>query len=98
MNRRSFLVASAAATGGFALGFHLPLGCDAALAEGGTEVNAGVVVQPDESVIIRIAGSEMGQGQLTGLARLAAEELECDWSRVRYEFPKAGKDVARQRV
>jgi isoquinoline 1-oxidoreductase beta subunit len=98
MNRRSFLVASAAATGGFALGFHLPLGCDPALAEGGTEVNAWVVVQPDESVIIRIARSEMGQGTLTGLAQLAAEELECDWSKVRYEFPTPGQNVARKRV
>src|SRR6516162_9870283 len=42
-----------------------------------SEVNAWVVVQPDETVIIRIARSEMGQGTLTGLAQLAAEELEC---------------------
>ena len=97
MNRRSFLVGSGAVAGGLALGFHLPLGCEA-LAAGGTEVNAWVVVQPDEFVVIRIARSEMGQGTLTGLAQLAAEELECDWSKVGYEFPTPGQNVARKRV
>ena len=97
MNRRSFLVGSGAVAGGLALGFHLPLSCEA-LAAGGTEVNAWVVVQPDEFVVIRIARSEMGQGTLTGLAQLAAEELECDWSKVGYEFPTPGQNVARKRV
>ena len=98
INRRSFLVGSAAAGSGLALGFHLPLSSDAAEAASGPEVNAWVVVQPDETVIIRIARSEMGQGTLTGLAQLAAEELECDWSKVTYEFPTPGQNVARKRV
>ncbi len=98
IDRRTFLVSAAAAGGGLALGFHLPFGLEAAQAAGGAEVNAWVVVQPDETVIIRIARSEMGQGTLTGLAQLAAEELECDWSKVAYEFPTPGQNVARKRV
>ena len=62
------------------------------------EVNAWVVVQPDEKVIIRIARSEMGQGTLTGLAQLVAEELDCDWARVTTEYPTPGANLARKRV
>jgi isoquinoline 1-oxidoreductase beta subunit len=70
-----------------------------AAAQGGTpEVNAWVVVQPDDTVIIRIARSEMGQGTLTGLAQLVAEELECDWARVSTEYPTPGQNLARNRV
>jgi isoquinoline 1-oxidoreductase subunit beta len=99
INRRSFVVGTAVVSGGLALGFDLPFGPKLAKAEvGGPEVNAWVVVQPDETVIIRIARSEMGQGTLTGLAQLAAEELECDWSKVKYEFPTPGQNVARKRV
>ena len=97
IDRRSFLVSTAAAGGGLALGFHLPI--DAAqAADGGSEVNAWVFVKPDETVVIRIARSEMGQGTLTGLAQMVAEELECDWSKVTYEFPTPGENVARKRV
>jgi len=97
IDRRSFLVSSTAAAGGLALGFTLPLGA-AEAADAGPEVNAWVVVKPDETVIIRIARSEMGQGTLTGLAQMTAEELECDWSKVTYEFPTPGENVARKRV
>ena len=51
-------------------------------AQAAPEVNAWVVIKPDDTVVIRIARSEMGQGTLTGLAQLVAEELECDWSKV----------------
>ncbi|MEO8278407.1 MAG: molybdopterin cofactor-binding domain-containing protein, partial [Ideonella sp.] len=64
----------------------------------GPEINAWVVVQPDERVIIRIARSEMGQGTLTGLAQLVAEELGCDWARVSTEYPTPGENLARKRV
>ena len=53
---------------------------------------------PTTRVIIRIARSEMGQGTLTGLAQLVAEELECDWSRVTTEYPTPGQNLARKRV
>src|SRR6185369_3428889 len=62
------------------------------------EVNAWVVIRPDDTVVIRIARSEMGQGTITGLAQLVAEELECDWSKVTTEYPTPGQSVARKRV
>jgi isoquinoline 1-oxidoreductase beta subunit len=97
MNRRSFVAGVAAVGGGLSLGFSL--GGDAALAAEGTpEVNAWVVIKPDDTVIIRIARSEMGQGTETGLAQLVAEELQCDWSKVTTEFPSAGQNLARKRV
>lgn len=96
VSRRSFLVASAAT--GFTLGFHVPFEGEA-LAQGiAPEVNAWVVIKPDDTVVIRIARSEMGQGTLTGLAQLVAEELECDWSKVTTEYPSPGQNLARNRV
>ena len=62
------------------------------------EVNAWVVIEPDDTVIIRIARSEMGQGTLTGLAQMVAEELECDWSKVKTEYPTPGQNLARDKV
>ena len=102
VSRRSFLGSSAAAAGGLALGFHVPL-AGTAQAQGVAaamppEVNAWVVIKPDDSVVIRIARSEMGQGTLTGLAQLVAEELECDWSKVSTEYPTPGQNLARNRV
>lgn len=95
ISRRGFIVGSAAAVGGLSLGFHVPL---ASADEAVKEVNAWVVIQPDETIIIRIARSEMGQGTLTGLAQLVAEELECDWSKVTTEYPTPGENLARERV
>jgi isoquinoline 1-oxidoreductase subunit beta len=96
VDRRSFLVASTVA--GLSLGFHIPFADEAAAQVAGPEVNAWVVVKPDESVVIRVARSEMGQGTLTGLCQLVAEELECDWAKVSYEFPTAGQNLARKRA
>jgi isoquinoline 1-oxidoreductase beta subunit len=100
VSRRSFIVGSAAVGGGLALGLRLPFGPDEvqAATPAATEVNAWVVVHPDDTVVIRIARSEMGQGTLTGLAQLVAEELDCDWSKVTTEYPTPGQSVARKRV
>jgi isoquinoline 1-oxidoreductase subunit beta len=100
LNRRAFVVGAAALGGGLALGFDLPFGGlgVARAADNAPEVNAWVVIRPDETVVIRIARSEMGQGTLTGLAQLVVEELECDWSKVATEFPSPGQNVARKRV
>jgi isoquinoline 1-oxidoreductase beta subunit len=99
VTRRTFIVASAAAGGGLALGFNAPFGLDAASAqEGGAEVNAWVVIRPDDTAVIRIARSEMGQGTLTGLAQLVTEELECDWNKVAVERITPGMNLARKRV
>jgi isoquinoline 1-oxidoreductase subunit beta len=98
-NRRSFMVGATAAGAGFALGLSLPSESDVVYAADGLpEVNAWVVIRPDETVVIRIMRSEMGQGSLTGLAQLVAEELDCDWSRVTTEFPTPGENLARNRV
>jgi isoquinoline 1-oxidoreductase subunit beta len=96
IDRRTFVVGSTAA--GLSLGFHIPFSREAEAQATGPEVNAWVVVHPDETVTIRVARSEMGQGTLTGLCQMVAEELECEWSKVGYEFPTAGQNVARKRV
>ena len=100
LNRRAFVIGTAAVGAGLAIGLDLPLGGPAIVraADGSPEVNAWVVVRPDDTVVIRIARSEMGQGSLTGLAQLVAEELECDWSKVTTEYPTPGQSVARKRV
>ena len=98
VSRRSFLVGSAAAVGGLSLGFKVPFGNDASAQAVADEINAWVVVKADDTVVICIARSEMGQGTLTGLAQLVAEELECDWSKVTTEYPTPGQNLARNRV
>jgi isoquinoline 1-oxidoreductase beta subunit len=97
LSRRAFVLSSAAAGGGLALGFHFPAG---AQSRPGAmpEVNAWVVVQADETCIIRVARAEMGQGTHTGLAQLVAEELDCDWARVKVQMVSPGQNLARQRV
>src|ERR1700753_4049255 len=100
LNRRSFVVGTAAVGAGLALGFDLPFGGPTIVraADGSPEVTAGVVIRPDDTVVIRIARSEMGQGSLTGLAQLVAEELECDWTKVSTEYPTPGQSLARKRI
>ena len=100
MNRRAFVIGTAAVGAGLAIGLDIPFGGPAVVraADGSPEIDAWVVVRPDDTVVIRIARSEMGQGSLTGLAQLVAEELECDWSKVSTEYPTPGQSVARKRV
>ncbi|QQO13143.1 xanthine dehydrogenase family protein molybdopterin-binding subunit [Bradyrhizobium diazoefficiens] len=100
MNRRAFVIGTAAVGAGLAIGLDIPFGGPAVVraADGSPEINAWVVVRPDDTVVIRIARSEMGQGSLTGLAQLVAEELECDWTKVTTEYPTPGQSVARKRV
>ncbi len=100
VSRRNFIVGTAAAGGGMALGFNVPFGIDEAAAQSraGVEINAWVVIRPDDACVIRIARSEMGQGTLTGLAQLAAEELDCDWKKVTTEQITPGTNLARKRV
>jgi isoquinoline 1-oxidoreductase beta subunit len=100
LNRRAFVIGSATVGAGLVLGLDIPFGGQTVVraADGSPEVNAWVVIRPDDTVVIRIARSEMGQGTLTGLAQLVAEELECDWSKVTTEFPTPGQSVARKRA
>ena len=96
VGRRNFLASSAVVAGGFSLGFSFPF--QASAQSPVKELNAWVVIQPDDKVVIRIARSEMGQGTLTGLCQLVAEELECDWAKVTWEYPTPGENVKRNRV
>ncbi|MDB5805037.1 MAG: isoquinoline 1-oxidoreductase subunit beta [Betaproteobacteria bacterium] len=107
-SRRKFIISSAAG-GGMMLGFSLSFNAQAlentatqvsktGASGSGAELNAWVVIQPDDTVLVRIARSEMGQGTLTGLAQLVAEELECDWKKVTTEAPTPGQNLARERV
>jgi isoquinoline 1-oxidoreductase beta subunit len=107
VSRREFLISSSQLGAGFTLGLYLPNAAFGKTVQQGAseesatevpEVNAWVVIEPDDTVIIRIARSEMGQGTLTGLAQMVAEELECDWSKVTTEYPTPGQNLARDRV
>ncbi len=96
-SRRQFLVGTGTVAGGFTLAFNI-MGNEALALSATPEVNAWVVIKPDDTVIIRIARVEMGQGTLTGLAQLVSEELEADWSKVTTEYPTPGENLARKRV
>lgn len=102
VSRRNFIVGSGAAVAGLSLGFHVPFLASASAQQAGAtlppEINAWVVVKPNDTIVIRIARSEMGQGTLTGLAQLVVEELEGDWSKVTTEYPPPGENLKRERV
>src|SRR4051812_15791089 len=90
-SRRGFLKTTAAGTAGLMLGFYLPersrLAAQTASAAAPQKINAWVRVGTDNSVTLMIHKSEMGQGTVTSLSQLLAEELECDWKKIRTEFP-----------
>jgi isoquinoline 1-oxidoreductase beta subunit len=99
LSRRNFVIGSAAmAGGGLALGFNFPCITEVAAENGSTEVNIWVAIKPDDSCVIRVARSEMGQGTITGLAQLVAEELECDWKKVSLEGISPGRNLAAKRA
>src|SRR5919199_2933649 len=108
INRRQFLISTAAVGGSFILGFYLPQGAAQAAdvaakpwtppVEGGQEVNAWLVIGSDDTVTIRVAQSEMGEGVFTSMPMLVAEELECDWTKVRAEYASANRSLRQNRV
>src|SRR5882672_6291999 len=100
LNRRAFVIGTAAVAGaGLSVGLDIPFGGPTVVraADGSPEINAWVVIRPDETVVVRVARSEMGQGTITGLAQMVAEELEADWTKVTTEYPTPGQSVARKR-
>jgi isoquinoline 1-oxidoreductase beta subunit len=103
INRRRFLVGASAASGGLALGFAVPLSHQAAKADAAPagepqEINCWIVIAPDNTVTVRFAHAEMGQGAMTALAMLIAEELECDWPAIRIELVSATDNYRRNRI
>ena len=101
-SRRDVLAAAAAAGGALVIGFWMPprANAQAIHPEGAAwavkpdvdEVNAWVVVEPDDTVTVRIAQTELGQGVWTSNAMIVAEELQCDWSKVRPQYASANRD------
>ena len=99
LSRRDFIIGSAAiAGGGLALGMNVPFAHAEGTPAGATQVNLWVAIKPDDTCVIRVARSEMGQGTLTGLAQLVAEELECDWSKVTTQGVTPGENLASKRA
>ena len=101
LSRRSFMVATGAA--GLSIGVlnacapaDKPV--DYSKLPPNPEVNAWVHIHHNDTVTVRIARSEMGQGTVTGLSQLVAEELGCDWDKVTFEFPTPGENHKRDRV
>jgi isoquinoline 1-oxidoreductase beta subunit len=90
LDRREFLKTGVAGATGLVVGFYLP-GRDEIFAAGSEPevLNAWIQVSPDDDITIVISKSEMGQGVVTSLSMLAAEELECDWRKIRTEFAPA---------
>src|SRR5258708_38002549 len=83
LSRRQFIVGSAAAGGGLALGLHVPFGlAQDARTAAPAESNLWVAIRPDDTCLIRTARAEMRQGTRTGLAQLVADELGCDQRKV----------------
>jgi isoquinoline 1-oxidoreductase subunit beta len=100
IDRRTFLISTATVGGGLALGLQLPPFGPAVVrsADGSPEITVWVVIRPDNTTAIRVVRAEMGQGTLTGLVQLVAEELECDWNKIVVEYPTPGQSVARKRA
>ena len=107
-SRRHFVIGSSAIATGLAIGFDLSFmsAAHAAMGTGTTamtplatpEIGVWVVVKPNDDVVVRIVRSEMGQGTITGLAQMVAEELQCDWKKVSYDYPSPGENLKRNKV
>ncbi|HMK81672.1 MAG TPA: molybdopterin cofactor-binding domain-containing protein [Xanthobacteraceae bacterium] len=99
LSRRKFVVGATAVAGGsLALGFKAPFLGEAHAESGATEVNIWVAIKPDDTCVISIARTEMGQGTRTGLAQLVAEELECDWNKVSIDNITPQRNLASKRA
>jgi len=108
LSRRQFVTTTLTAAGGFALGVGIKAPADAAslsvrpwnddATQLPGEINAWVVIQPDDTVIIRYGRAEMGQGSFTTLPQILAEELECDWAFVKPEYASANRNIRENKV
>ena len=91
IDRREFLSVVAASSGAFVFGFWVPE--RAAAQNAAPEINAWIVISPDDTVTIRIAQTELGQGVWTSNAMMICEELQCDWTKVRPQYASANRDA-----
>ena len=98
ISRRSFVVGASAIGGGLALGLHIPFGAETVRPSRHARNQRLGRNQTRRHVVIRVVRSEMGQGTITGLCQLVAEELESDWSKVTYEYPTPGESVKRNQA
>lgn len=102
LTRRQFIKSGATAAGGMMLSFHLPAFGKAVPYEPYTndnpEINAWLVIDPDDTITIRVAQSEMGEGVFTSMPMIVAEELEADWRNVRAEYASANRSLKEDRV
>ncbi|MFT3790893.1 MAG: xanthine dehydrogenase family protein molybdopterin-binding subunit [Rudaea sp.] len=98
MNRRAFLKTGAGASAGLVVGFFMPLGMRKAFAQDVAKQpaqispNAFVHIAPDNSVTVLLKHSEMGQGVWTSIPMVVADELDCDWSKVKVEHAPAAPE------
>ena len=100
LTRRAFLKVSVAAGGGMLIGFHIPEALPASIQPKpwtalpqGAEINAWLAIDAEGNVTVRVPHTEMGQGALTSVAMMIAEELNVDWSRVRAVFADANRHL-----
>jgi len=98
LSRRHFIVGTTAVSSGLALGLQMSFMGSVQAAESAPEIGVWVVIKPDDTVVVRVVRSEMGQGTITGLAQMVAEELECNWSKVTVEYPTPGESLRRKRA
>jgi isoquinoline 1-oxidoreductase beta subunit len=100
LTRRSFFTTAVAASGGLLLGFHIPSAWAGVVnpapwtdPAGGTEINAWLTIDLDGIVTVRVPHTEMGQGALTSVGMLVAEELNVPWENVRTVLGSANRHV-----
>jgi len=107
LTRRQFVVSTLSAAGGLAIGIALPGAADAAMPLAaapwgpdtpGDELSAWIVIDPDNTVTIRVPHAEMGQGAATALPQIVAEELACDWAKVKAEYASANRNIKEKGV
>jgi len=109
LSRRHFILTAATAAGGFMIGIGaMPRAAGAAtvgMAPGSDEnayspndIDAWIAIDPDDSILIRYQRSEMGQGSMTALPMMIAEELQCDWSKVRIEYASPNRNLRENKV
>ena len=109
LSRRHFILTAATAAGGFMIGIGAaPHAADAATVSGQpwdtesgyspNDIDAWIAIDPDDSILIRYQRSEMGQGSMTALPMIIAEELQCDWAKVHIEYASANRNIREKKV